>query len=45
MCGIERGPALVLTGTPREQTLFVQSAKILTRLLADFYHEILGGSR
>lgn len=45
MCDIERGPALVLTGIPLEQRLFVHSATILTRLLADFYHEILGGSR
>lgn len=45
MCGIELGPALVLTGSACEHTLFVHSAKILTRLLADFYHGILGGSR
>ncbi|MTD59096.1 AbrB/MazE/SpoVT family DNA-binding domain-containing protein [Amycolatopsis pithecellobii] len=45
MCGIERGPALLLIGKPGERTLFVHSAKILTRLLADFYDDILGGSR
>jgi bifunctional DNA-binding transcriptional regulator/antitoxin component of YhaV-PrlF toxin-antitoxin module len=45
MCGIERGPALLLVGKPRERTLFVHSATILARLLADFYDEILRGSR
>ncbi|TNC19423.1 hypothetical protein [Amycolatopsis alkalitolerans] len=45
MCGIDRGPALVLTGIPREHTLLVYAAATLTRLLADFHHEILGGSR
>ncbi|HKS44298.1 MAG TPA: hypothetical protein VJT49_04125 [Amycolatopsis sp.] len=45
MCGIERGPALVLTGIRCNQTLLVHTAEILTRLLADFHHEILGGSR
>lgn len=45
MCAIERGPALLVVGLPHERALFVHSATIVTRLLADFYDEILGGSR